>query len=195
MMHDNAVYPTSLTTVSARLFVQTGRRPRNTEEQSAYLRSYLLKSKACPDEIVESCALDMAILISGDTCSLIPVPDCKGGTGPNLRLALSIADHTRGKAQVMDILTRSRPTESQCQRHRRGEAALTPEELKVTVRPHKPFTLTKIYFVDNVITSGATIQACHDALGFGTGLVYAEAMRRQSMNFYPVPGRTGSSAA
>jgi hypothetical protein len=120
----------------------------------------------------------MSILISGETCILIPVPDCKGGTGSNLRLALSIAEHTRGKAQVMDILTRSESTDSQCQRHRRGEAALTPEELKITVRPHKPFTLTKIYFVDNVITSGATIQACHDALGFGTGLVYAEALRR-----------------
>jgi len=120
----------------------------------------------------------MAILISGDTCILIPVPDCKGGTGPNLRLALSIAERTKGKAQVMDILTRSTPAESQCQRHRRGEAALTPEELKITVRPHKLFRLQRVYFVDNVITSGATIQACHDALGFGTGLVYAEALRK-----------------
>ena len=180
MTDDRTVYPTSLTTVSARLFVQTGRRPRNTEEQSTYLRAYLLKSEACPDEIVEACASDMAIMISGDTCILIPVPDCKGGTGPNLRLALRIAEHTGGKAQVMDILTRSRPTESQCRRHRRGEAALTPEQLKIVVKPHKPFTLTKIYFVDNVITSGATIQACHDALGFGTGLVYAEALRNRA---------------
>jgi hypothetical protein len=178
MTDDNTVYPAIQTTVSARLFVQSGRRPRNTEEQAAYVRAYLLKSKACPDEIVEACASDMAIMISGETCILIPVPDCKGGTYPNLRLALSIQDRTRGKAQVMDILTRSRPTESQCQRHRRGEAALTPEELKITVRPHKPFTLRKVYFVDNVTTSGATIQACHEALGFGTGLVYAEALRR-----------------
>lgn len=179
MTDDDTVYPTSLTTASARLFVQTGRRVRNTGEQSAYLRSYLLKSNACPIEIVESCASDMAILISGDTCILIPVPDCKGGTGSNLRLALSIAEHTRGKAQVMDILTRSESTESQCQRHRRGEAALTPGELKIVVKPHKPFILRKVYFVDNVITSGATIQACRDALGFGTGLVYAEALRNR----------------
>ena len=195
MTDDDTVYPTSLTTASARLFVQTGRRVRNTGEQSAYLRSYLLKSEACPDEILEACALDMAILISGETCILIPVPDCKGGTGSNLRLALSIADRTGGKAQVMDILTRHTATESQCQRHRRGEAALTPEELKITVRPHKLFKLQKVYFVDNVTTSGATIQACHNALGFGTGLVYAEALRRQSINLYPVPGRTGCSAA
>jgi hypoxanthine phosphoribosyltransferase len=122
----------------------------------------------------------MAILISGETCILIPVPDCKGGTGSNLRLALRIADRTRGKAQVMDILTRSESTESQCQRHRRGEAALTPEELKIVVKPHKPFILRKVYFVDNVTTSGATIQACHEALGFGTGLVYAEALRNRA---------------
>ena len=182
MTNDNSstVYPAIQTTVSARLFVQTGRRPRNTEEQTAYVRAYLLKSKACPDEIVEACASDMAIMISGETCILIPVPDCKGGTYPNLRLALSIQDRTRGKAQVMDILTRSRPTESQCRRHRRGEAALIPGELKIVVRPHKPFTLRKVYFVDNVTTSGATIQACHDALGFGTGLVYAEALRNRA---------------
>jgi hypothetical protein len=121
----------------------------------------------------------MAILISGETCILIPVPDCKGGTGSNLRLALSIQDRTRGRAQVMDILTRSESTESQCQRHRRGEAALTPGELKIVVKPHKPFILRKVYFVDNVTTSGATIQACHEALGFGTGLVYAEALRNR----------------
>lgn len=178
MTDDNIMYPAIQTTVSARLFVQTGRRPRNAEEQSVYMRAYLLKSEACPNEIVEACASDMAILISGETCILIPAPDCKGGTGPNLRLALSIQVRTRGKAQVIDILTRSCPTASQCQRHRRGEAALLPEELNITVRPHKLFTLKKVYFVDNVTTSGATIQACHDALGFGTGLVYAEALRQ-----------------
>jgi adenine/guanine phosphoribosyltransferase-like PRPP-binding protein len=34
----------------------------------------------------------------------------------------------------------------------------------------------KIYFVDNVITSGNTVEACRRAmLGLGTGLVYADA--------------------
>jgi predicted amidophosphoribosyltransferase len=121
----------------------------------------------------------MANLIRGEECILIPVPDCCGFTGRNLRLAQAIAVYAECKAQVMDILTRCRATESQCDRHCKGEAALSPEELNITVRPHKLFTLKQVYFVDNVTTSGATIQACRDALGFGTGLVYAEAMARR----------------
>ncbi len=173
-------YATLTTTKTACLFVQNGTRPRNREEQTAYLRAYLLKSPACPREIVEACADEMASLIAGEDCILIPVPDSKGDTSQNLWLANRIMRNDRtGEAQVMDILTRSEPTESQCKRHRQRKAPLTPEELKITVKPHKPFTLKKVYFIDNVFTSGATIQACHDALGFGTGLVYAEALRRK----------------
>ena len=32
-----------------------------------------------------------------------------------------------------------------------------------------------VYFVDNVITTGNTIRAARAALGWGTGLVYADA--------------------
>ena len=168
------------TTKAARLFVQHGTRPRNHEEQTAYLRAYLLKSPACPREIVEACAEEMASLIAGEDCVLIPVPDSKGDTRQNLWLANRIAKNDRtGEAQVINILTRSEPTESQCRRHRQRKAPLTPEQLKITVRPHKPFALKRIYFVDNVTTSGGTLQACHNAIGFGTGLVYAEAMRRK----------------
>ena len=31
-------------------------------------------------------------------------------------------------------------------------------------------------FVDNVITTGSTLQACHDAMGWGDGLAYADAI-------------------
>ena len=170
---------TRQTTKAARLFVQNGTRPRNTEEQSAYLRAYLLKSPACPREIVEACAEKMAALIRGEDVILIPVPGSTGDTSQNLWLAYRIAHAHQGEAQVIDILTRSEPVESQCKRHRRGQAPLRPEALKITVRPHKPCALKRIYFVDNVTTSGATIRACHNAIGFGTGLVYAEAMRRK----------------
>ena len=180
MTNDSIVYPSSATTRTARLFVQQGRRPRNAEEQAAYVRAYLLKSKACPIEIVIACAEEMAKLIAGEDCTLIPVPDSKGYTTQNSWLCHTIAMREQaGYIQVMDILTRHTATESQCQRHRKGKAPLPPEQLNISVIPHKPFTLTRIYFVDNVITSGATIQACRDALGFGTGLVYAEALRNR----------------
>ena len=41
-------------------------------------------------------------------------------------------------------------------------------------------TLRQTYFVDNVTTSGHTLQAAHDALGFGTGLVFADAGTRKT---------------
>jgi hypothetical protein len=171
---------TDTTTKTARLFVPNHTRPRTREEETVHLKSYLLKSPACPREIIEACAEEMASLIAGEDCILIPVPDSKGDTSQNLWLAHRIAKNDRtGEAQVMDILTRSEATESQCKRHRQRKAPLTPEELKITVKPHKPFILRKVYFVDNVTTSGATVQACHDALGFGSGLVYAEALRRK----------------
>jgi hypothetical protein len=176
-------YPTLETTLSAKLFVPNHTRPRTREEELTHLRAYLLKADACPPEVVKTCASSMADLIKGEQCILIPVPDSRGNTYRNYMLAYHIAMETRkttGKLlEVQDILTRSEPTESQCKRHRQRKAPLTPEELKITLKPHKLFKLLKVYFVDNVITSGATIQACHDALGFGSGLVYAEALRRK----------------
>ena len=35
--------------------------------------------------------------------------------------------------------------------------------------------LRQVYFVDNVTTSGNTLQACRNALGHGAGLVFADA--------------------
>jgi predicted amidophosphoribosyltransferase len=170
-------HPTAGTTKALLLFVPNHTRPRNREEEQAHLRAYLLKANNCPPEIVDTCAKQMASLIRGEKCILIPVPDRNGNTDRNWFLADRIA-HFADEAEVQDSLTRSQPTASQCERHKKGKQALTPEELKITVKPHKLFKLLPVYFVDNVITTGATIQACHNALGFGTGLVYAEALRR-----------------
>ena len=35
-------------------------------------------------------------------------------------------------------------------------------------------TNTCFYFVDNVATTGSTLEACRQALGFGEGVVYAD---------------------
>jgi len=172
-------YPTTRTTKTARLFVPKGTRTQNNTERQTHDRAYLLKDRHCTAELMDDCAGEMAQLIAGQECILIPVPDHNGDTAQNLRLAECISRQlcaTRSK--VIDILTRSEQAESQCERHKKNERPLTPKALKITVKPHKMFKLLKVYFVDNVITSGATIQACHDALGFGTGLCYAEALRR-----------------
>jgi hypothetical protein len=40
-------------------------------------------------------------------------------------------------------------------------------------------TLRQTYFVDNVTTSGNTLEAARLALGFGAGLVFADAAPRR----------------
>ena len=42
-----------------------------------------------------------------------------------------------------------------------------------------------VYFVDNVITTGTTIAACRRALGWATGLAYADASTRRNMRALP----------
>ena len=39
----------------------------------------------------------------------------------------------------------------------------------------KPISCRRTFIIDNVITSGTTIRACSEALGFGTGLVFGDA--------------------
>ncbi len=73
--------------------------------------------------------------------------------------------------------TRSHPVPSTCARHKERRGPLPVEDHCITVREHRPFPLKRVYFVDNVITSGNTLEACAQALGFGTGLVYADASR------------------
>ncbi len=47
------------------------------------------------------------------------------------------------------------------------------------IRVAGPLTATETayYFVDNVATTGATLAACRAALGFGEGIVWADAGR------------------
>ena len=44
----------------------------------------------------------------------------------------------------------------------------------------KVLTLRQTYFVDNVTTSGHTLEAARLALGFGAGLVFADAATRRT---------------
>ena len=57
-------------------------------------------------------------------------------------------------------------------RQLRGLPRLTVEEHAI-VRIAGPLRALPAYFVDNVITTGATLTACRRALGWGTGLAFA----------------------
>ena len=64
--------------------------------------------------------------------------------------------------------------ESSCQRRLRGLSGLTVDEHAI-IRAAGPMHPLPVYFVDNIITTGTTIAACRRALGWGTGLTYADA--------------------
>ena len=170
---------TATTTKAARRYVSPRTRPLTSEEAQVRALAYMLKDQDCDQDLIEAAAREMARLIDGESGYLVPVPSHTQSTRPNRRLATAIAFCAGGKFQVADILARKEITESSCVRHRNKLPPLRPEDHQIFVAFPDQIALTgseKIYFVDNVLTSGNTIEACRRAmLGLGTGLVYADA--------------------
>ena len=162
------------TTKAARLYVSPRSRPLNAFEMETRGLSYLLKDHDCPEQAIHVAAREMAALVWGP-CNLIPVPGHTGDTAANRRLARAIAGYVAGGATVYDILGRTTPAPSACERHRAGLQPLTVADHYVTRRPGRPIPCRPTYLVDNVTTSGTTLRACQEALGFGAGLVFADA--------------------
>ena len=151
--------------------------PRNgplTPEQAEIRRiSYAIKTIAAPSVDFHTAAAAMASLISGP-CWLVPIPNSTGNTDANTKLAAEIARLCPG-AQVVKAITRAKPIESQCTRHKAGLGPIAQDAHNFRRTP-RLLTLRQTYFVDNVATSGNTLAAAHAALGFGAGLVFADAM-------------------
>ena len=120
----------------------------------------------------------MAGLISGP-CWLVPIPDSRGNADANTRLAHAIANHCPG-AQIAKAITRTQPIPSQCERHKNRLGPIPPEQHHIA-RTRKTLTLRQTYFVDNVTTSGNTLAAARAALGFGAGLVFADASNHATL--------------
>jgi hypothetical protein len=154
--------------------------PRNgplTPEQSETRRlAYAIKTTTSPSMDFDTAARDMAALITGP-CWLIPIPDSTGNTDANTRLASMIARYCPG-AQVVKAITRTQPVQSQCARHKLALGGIPPDQHHFA-RTRKFLTLRQAYFVDNVTTSGHTLEAARAALGFGAGLVFADAAPRR----------------
>ena len=123
---------------------------------------------------IQIAAPQMAALIDS-SCWLVPVPASNGSLSANLALARAIAELMIG-ARVKCALGRAYPVESSASRRMRGLPGLTVEQ-HVIIRTSGPMQLLSVYFVDNVITTGTTIEACRRALGWGIGLAYADASR------------------
>ena len=82
-------------------------------------------------------------------------------------------------AQVVKAIYRTQPVQSQCARHKLALGPIAPEQHHLA-RNRKVLTLRQTYFVDNVTTSGHTLEAARLALGFGAGLVFADAATRRT---------------
>jgi hypothetical protein len=104
---------------------------------------------------------------------LVPIPASDGNTDANTKLAFHIARYVPG-AQIAKAIYRTQPVQSQCARHKLALGPIEPEQHHLA-RTRKMLTLRQTYFVDNVTTSGNTLEAARLALGFGAGLVFADA--------------------
>jgi hypothetical protein len=163
--------------LAARRYVSPRTRALSLEEQETRRLAYAIKSTANPGADFAAAAHEMAALITGP-CWLVPIPSSTGSLDANTRLCSLIAMLTPG-AQVARVIIRTAPIQSQCERHRLALGPITAEAHHFKRTP-KALTLRQTYLVDNVTTSGHTLQAAHDALGFGTGLVFADAADRRT---------------
>ena len=150
--------------------------PLTLEQTETRRLAYAIKSTASASADFDTAARDMAALITGP-CWLIPIPDSAGNTDANTRLAAMIAHRCPG-AQVVKTIRRTQPVQSQCARHKLALGPISPEQHHFA-RTGKFLTLRQTYFVDNVTTSGHTLEAARAALGFGAGLVFADAAPRR----------------
>jgi hypothetical protein len=150
--------------------------------------AYAIKDLASPLADFDTAAREMAALILDShnqlstispqpSCWLVPIPDSTGNTDANARLAHHIARYVPG-AQTVKAIYRTQPVQSQCARHKLALGPISPEQHNFA-RTRKALTLRQTYFVDNVTTSGNTLEAARLALGFGAGLVFADAAPRR----------------
>jgi hypothetical protein len=151
-------------------YVSPRMRPLTPEEVRIRATAYALKRPT--PQAIATAAPAMAALIDGP-CWLVPVPASSGSLTANLVLARAIA-RLVPCARVQCAIARAHPVESCCKRRLRGLLGLTVDEHAI-IRMSGPMDPLTLYFVDNVITSGNTIAACRRALGWGTGLTYADA--------------------
>lgn len=160
--------------IAARKYVSPRSRTLTPDEAETRQVAYALKDATAPDEVFRLAGREMANSIYGQ-CVLVPVPSSAGSTAANRKLCNAIAAEL-GTARVMDCLFREVPIESQRERHRRKLGPIRPEAHRINRRKGVFFKVgTTVYCVDNVATSGNTLEACRMAISIAQGLVFADA--------------------
>ena len=169
--------------LSAHKYVSPRSRPLTPEEVEVRRIAYALKIPTA--EACELAARDLAPLLDaaeapGTVIVLMPVPSSTGAVDANRQIANELAAEVHRRypdrnVQVKITVGRKHPVESSCVRRRRGLAGLRGEQ-HAMIRVAGPLTATQTayYFVDNMATTGSTLDACRAALGFGEGIVWAD---------------------
>ncbi len=172
-----------MNTIAAHKYVSPRARPLTPEEQEVRRIAYALKVPT--PEACETAARDLAPLLDaaeapGTAIVLMPVPASTGAIDANRQFANELAAevHRRypsRRVQIKITVSRKHPVESSCVRRKRGVRGLRGDE-HAMIRVAGPLTATgtAYYFLDNVATTSATLQACRAALGFGDGIIYAD---------------------
>lgn len=157
--------------LAARRYVSPRSRPITTEEAETRRIAYALKR----GEEMELAAKEMVFLLPTElpALTLVPVPASTGSIDANRSLCNAIAAEYGPPARVIPAIRRTIPVESSCSRRRQGLPGLTAKDHKF-VRAGRWMALP-VFLVDNVATTGATLAAARQVLGFGTGLVFADA--------------------
>lgn len=125
---------------------------------------------------ISEAAKDMANEIPPNS-TLVPIPSSQGNTQSNLKLAQEIAKLTQSK--VIDILS-SNPRDSQKERRRQGIPGHKTEDIQTSLT--NICDSNNIILIDNVRTTGATINSAIQQLPCANYLVYAQA--EEILNWY-----------
>jgi hypothetical protein len=168
--------------IYAEKYVSPRERPLTAEEAEVRRIAYALKVPT--NEATNRAGYALAPLVDahaypGSTIVLMPVPSSTNTLRANRALALDLAQHIRRLSDrsvfIKATVVRKYPVQSSCFRRRHGQMGLSVEDHGM-IRITGPLTVTNTvyYFVDNMATTGTTLEACRQALGFGDGIVYAD---------------------
>lgn len=170
--------------IAAHKYVSPRSRPITPDEAEVRRLAYALKiptSEACTIAAQALAPLLDSAEAPATHIVLMPVPASTGTVDANRHIANELAAeiHRRyptRRVQVKITVGRQHPVESSCVRRRRNMRGLPLEE-HAMIRVAGPLTATNTayYFVDNMTTTGTTLAACRVALGFGEGIVWADA--------------------
>jgi hypothetical protein len=148
-------------------------RSRPLTEDEKVIRQVAYDLKIPTPAAIAIAAPAMAALLGREPCWLIPIPSSTGGTEANMALCRAMKRVIPG-ARIVVGIRRVHPVESSCARRRRGWLGLSADQ-HAFVRCCGPLLRLPVWFVDNVVTTGATLRAAHLAFGTGDGIVFADA--------------------